>query len=301
VVAVADELDRGVGVAQQGTHGPRRAALEAAHGVEQMGRPGAPAGGPDRVQEGLDGRGVGARVPDVQAHAGRRPGGDRCEHPRHLRRHRGEPHDAQRQDLRNPLGRRVDGEGRLGPQAPRADERPLQVRPEDGRLVVGRRGGDRGDAAQGGEDVVPRRGQRRRQQGRGPVAQVVPRQGAHTLLAIHRVAAAAAVDVLVDEPGRDDRRRRTADAVVKLHRQDALAEAHARRHEPSGRQHAPCDQAFARRRAAARAHADHGFTTIWPSCRTAISGVLRTASAASGSPIASAPAMRTCGDRMRSA
>ena len=128
---------------------------------------------------------------------------------------------------------------------------------------------------------------------------MVASERAHPVLAVHGVAAAAAVHVLVDEPRRDEGQARVAlvGDAADVDGLDPLAEA-----QPTDPQAARGRQPALEDAVTGAAHVAHGRTTICPACSTATSGVLRaTDSSPAGSPSASAPAMRSCGARMRSA
>ncbi len=110
---------------------------------------------------------------------------------------------------------------------------------------------------------------------------------------VHRVAATTAVDVHVHE-ARDQptlvvgRSERDAGDAPALHLDGPG------RH-PVGEQQPPTQTGRGR-----VVHDDHGFTTIWPPCTNATSGVLRDSSGF-GSPCANTPPMRSWGARIRSA
>ena len=102
----------------------------------------------------------------------------------------------------------------------RAQERPLQVEPERLRPVAWRVGQPAADVARESMERRDRGAHRGRKEGRHPVSGERPGHARKRVGAIHRVVAAPAVDVDVDEPGRHVGPGRPS--LVRLDRRDPV-------------------------------------------------------------------------------
>ncbi len=200
VLQVGDHPDGQPGVGQGGPGGAGLAVPERALRVEDV-RDHAGAG----VGGGVHLRGGRRGVPDRDEHPGGREPGDRLEGVPALG---GEGHDRRRrppeQDVER-LRRRVAHErGIVGPVVVGRQEGALDVGPEDARAVH--------VLARGGLDVEQRRrepGRRRRDEGRGERGHRAAQQGGPDRPPVVRprlgeVDAVGAVDLQVEEPGRED-------------------------------------------------------------------------------------------------
>lgn len=225
MVAVENHFQVRLRVGHQGAGGSRHTALDAAHRVEEVGG-GHPAPGPAHgAQKG--GHSVGVRQGVAHAHPrpGRREGQGGLQGAGQLWGQGHGAHDPAGEGLSHQIRSRVHGVGRLGAQAAHADEGAFEVRARQvGPAGDVARFHDLAHAAQGCQDPVPGLGDGRGQQGGGAVPGVLAGQCPDALGAVHRVAAATAVHMRVDETGDDPAVRR---AVQRLEDPDLCPEVQA--------------------------------------------------------------------------
>ncbi len=221
VMPVGDQLDVGVVREERRDRQPRRVVVDARHAVEEVGgRPGA-----RRVPRPAFLHG-GRRVAQRGRHASRPQPADQLQRPRQLRRDRDEAHpvDERLQVRDRHVGRHPDMGRVLGALLGGRDERPLQVEAKGARTIVG--GGrhpaphplrERGQLAQG-------RRHGRRQERRDAVAEERPGHPVQRAVRAHRVVAATAMDVDIDEPRGDV--RAAGRSVLQLHLGDPAVPDH---------------------------------------------------------------------------
>mmetsp|Transcript_61161 Transcript_61161/g.144466 ORF Transcript_61161/g.144466 Transcript_61161/m.144466 type:complete len:253 (-) Transcript_61161:2719-3477(-) len=117
----------------------------------------------------------------------------------HFGRQRQHANRCQRVQAQHLVQRRGDGMRRLGAQAPRVDVGAFQMHAEHARRLRGPLAADRAQGLQRGLDVGQRCGHRRGQQRGGAMPGMAARDGGDGVARLHRVAAAAAVHMGVDE------------------------------------------------------------------------------------------------------
>ncbi len=200
--AVGDQLDVGR-VVEQGGHGDaRRAVVDAAHGVEEVRR--RSRAGREAAVRLLEGR---RRMTERDGDAAIAEPADELGRARQLRRdrHQSEAID-ERLERRERHVRGHQEVGRVVGTPPHGgEERPLQV--EAQRLgAVGRAVREPSPDALGeGDQLVQRRGHGGRQERGHAATQEPPGHAVERVAVAHRVVAAPAVDVEVDEARRDER------------------------------------------------------------------------------------------------
>jgi hypothetical protein len=179
---------------ERGADRSRTAMMQAAHRIEQMGEARC-AGGERCARFGIAADGMA----DLRPHAGclevPQQGAVRVD----LGRHGRDPDRRERGELVDQREIGDNSERRLGTERLRADERAFEMRPEHpGHGWVGDRD-CRADAAERGQQIITRRGDRGREQRRGAMHGVEAGHLSDRIGARHDIGAGAAVDVQVDE------------------------------------------------------------------------------------------------------